>query len=88
MSRRHTVMLFALAAIWGASFMFIKVAVRELEPLNRLRLGIRKNSGDYLVDAELPRDGVSRSLRVAGEHHDPYALRVKSTNRLGRALRQ
>jgi drug/metabolite transporter (DMT)-like permease len=33
MSRRHTIMLFALAAIWGASFMFIKVAVRELEPL-------------------------------------------------------
>jgi drug/metabolite transporter (DMT)-like permease len=32
MSRRHTIMLFALAAIWGASFMFIKVAVRELEP--------------------------------------------------------
>ncbi len=33
MSRRHTVMLVALAAIWGASFMFIKVAVRELEPV-------------------------------------------------------
>jgi drug/metabolite transporter (DMT)-like permease len=33
MSRRHTVMLVVLAAIWGASFMFIKVAVRELEPV-------------------------------------------------------
>ena len=31
-SRRHLVMLIALAAIWGASFMFIKVAVRELAP--------------------------------------------------------
>ncbi len=31
-SRRHAVMLVALAAIWGASFMFIKVAVRELDP--------------------------------------------------------
>ena len=30
--RRHLIMLLALAAIWGASFMFIKVAVRELEP--------------------------------------------------------
>jgi hypothetical protein len=30
MSRRHLVMLLVLSAIWGASFMFIKVAV-ELE---------------------------------------------------------
>lgn len=33
MSRRHVLMLLCLAAIWGASFMFIKVAVRELEPI-------------------------------------------------------
>ena len=32
MSRRHAVMLIALAAIWGSSFMFIKVAVRALAP--------------------------------------------------------
>jgi drug/metabolite transporter (DMT)-like permease len=32
MSRRHLLMLAVLSAIWGASFMFIKVAVRELEP--------------------------------------------------------
>jgi drug/metabolite transporter (DMT)-like permease len=32
MSRRHLVMLLALSAIWGASFLFIKVGVRELEP--------------------------------------------------------
>jgi drug/metabolite transporter (DMT)-like permease len=31
-SRRHVVTLLALSAIWGASFMFIKVGVRELEP--------------------------------------------------------
>jgi drug/metabolite transporter (DMT)-like permease len=31
-SRRHLVMLLVLAAIWGSSFMFIKVAVRELAP--------------------------------------------------------
>ena len=32
MSRRHLVMLLALSSIWGASFLFIKVGVRELEP--------------------------------------------------------
>jgi drug/metabolite transporter (DMT)-like permease len=32
MSRRHALMLALLALIWGASFMFIKVAVRELDP--------------------------------------------------------
>jgi drug/metabolite transporter (DMT)-like permease len=31
-ARRHPLMLLALAAIWGASFMFIKVAARELSP--------------------------------------------------------
>src|SRR4249920_422438 len=33
MTRRSTAMLLALALIWGASFMFIKVAVREIDPL-------------------------------------------------------
>jgi drug/metabolite transporter (DMT)-like permease len=32
MSRRQLTMLLVLSLIWGASFMFIKVAVRELEP--------------------------------------------------------
>jgi drug/metabolite transporter (DMT)-like permease len=32
MSRRHLLMLLALSAIWGSSFMFIKVGVEELEP--------------------------------------------------------
>ena len=43
MSRRHVTMLLALAALWGASFMFIKVGVRELDPLTlvgfRMALG-------------------------------------------------
>jgi drug/metabolite transporter (DMT)-like permease len=42
-SRRHSLMLLALAALWGASFMFIKVGVRELAPATlicfRLALG-------------------------------------------------
>jgi drug/metabolite transporter (DMT)-like permease len=33
MSRRHLGMLVALSAIWGASFMFIKVALRDLDPI-------------------------------------------------------
>ena len=42
MSRRNLVMLLALAAIWGASFMFIKIAVRELTPATLIvgRLGL------------------------------------------------
>jgi len=40
MRRRHVVMLIALGAIWGASFMFIKVAVRELEPITLVWLRI------------------------------------------------
>jgi drug/metabolite transporter (DMT)-like permease len=41
-SRRHVLMLAVLALVWGASFMFIKICVRELEPttLVCLRLGI------------------------------------------------
>jgi drug/metabolite transporter (DMT)-like permease len=43
MSRRHLTMLLALAALWGASFMFIKVGDRELEPITlvgfRMALG-------------------------------------------------
>ena len=42
MSRRHLVMLLALSSIWGASFLFIKVGVRELEPatLILVRVGL------------------------------------------------
>src|SRR4051812_41043225 len=43
MSRRHLTMLVALSALWGASFMFIKVGDRELEPITlvgfRMALG-------------------------------------------------
>src|SRR5919201_1557011 len=43
MSRRHLAMLITLGALWGASFMFIKVGDRELEPITlvgfRMALG-------------------------------------------------
>ncbi len=32
MSRPHLIMLLALAAIWGVSFLFIEIASRELAP--------------------------------------------------------
>jgi drug/metabolite transporter (DMT)-like permease len=44
MSRRHLVMLLGLAAIWGSSFMFIKIAVRDIPPstavLGRIGIGM------------------------------------------------
>ena len=41
MSRRHLLMLAALAALWGSSFMFIAIALRDLAPstLILLRMG-------------------------------------------------
>lgn len=42
MSRRHLTMLLALAALWGASFMFIKIGDRELQPITLVafRMGL------------------------------------------------
>lgn len=42
MNRRYGIMLVALALIWGSSFMFIKIAVRELTPATLIvgRLGL------------------------------------------------
>src|SRR3954471_14551553 len=42
MRRKNLIMLLGLAAIWGASFMFIKVAVREISPATLIagRLGL------------------------------------------------
>jgi drug/metabolite transporter (DMT)-like permease len=42
MNRRYGVMLIALALIWGSSFMFIKIAVRDLTPSTLIlgRLGL------------------------------------------------
>ncbi len=42
MTRRYGIMLVALALIWGSSFMFIKIAVRDLTPATLIlgRLGL------------------------------------------------
>jgi drug/metabolite transporter (DMT)-like permease len=62
MSRRHLLMLLALAAVWGASFMFIKICVRELAPttLVCLRLGIGALA---LAPFAVARTGARRFIR-------------------------
>jgi drug/metabolite transporter (DMT)-like permease len=66
MSRRHLAMLVALSAIWGASFMFIKVGVRELDPIAlvaaRVTLGAVSLAPVLLLT--LGREGL-RQLRAA-----------------------
>jgi drug/metabolite transporter (DMT)-like permease len=76
MSRLYLPMLISLAAIWGASFMFIKVAGRELEPTTMM-FG-RTTLAALLLVAFLAarvgaRDAATR-LRRAGLA--PYALGV------------
>jgi drug/metabolite transporter (DMT)-like permease len=60
-------MLLALAALWGASFMFIKIGVRELEPATlvcvRLAIGALTLAPVALVT--LGRRAVVRELRAA-----------------------
>src|ERR687887_1337149 len=62
MSRRHFVMLIGLAALWGASFMFIKVGDRELHPITLV--GFRMALGALtLVPIVLVRVGARETLR-------------------------
>jgi drug/metabolite transporter (DMT)-like permease len=62
MNRRHLAMLLGLAALWGASFMFIKVGDRELHPITLV--GFRMALGALtLVPIVLATVGVRRTLR-------------------------
>ncbi len=61
MSRRDTLLLLLLSAIWGASFLFIKVSVDVLEP-SVVALG-RVALGALLLLALLPRRGGLRPLK-------------------------
>jgi drug/metabolite transporter (DMT)-like permease len=67
MSRRHLLFLLVLSALWGASFMFIKVGVRELSPstLIFLRLGIGALVLAPIALARLGRVRLGRELRTA-----------------------
>ncbi|HXZ57313.1 MAG TPA: DMT family transporter [Gaiellaceae bacterium] len=66
MSRqRNLVMLLALAGIWGASFMFIKIAVRELTPATLIvgRLGLAALTLGLLVPFAVGTRETLRQLR-------------------------
>jgi drug/metabolite transporter (DMT)-like permease len=58
-------MLLALAAIWGSSFMFIKIAVREVEPgfLVVTRLWLAAITLAFLVSRRLPLREAWRQIR-------------------------
>ena len=65
MNRRHLAMLIALALIWGASFLFIKVAVRELTPATLItgRLGLAALTLAALVPFMVGTGETARQLR-------------------------
>jgi drug/metabolite transporter (DMT)-like permease len=64
-NRRYLVMLLALAAIWGASFLFIKVGVRELTPATLIvgRLGLAALTLAALIPAAVGTRETLRQLR-------------------------
>src|SRR5947207_4181901 len=59
-------MLLALAAIWGASFLFIKVAVRELTPATLIvgRLGLAAITLALLLPFAVGMRETARQLRA------------------------
>ena len=65
MNRRHLAMLIGLALIWGASFMFIKVALRELEPATLIlgRLGLAALTLAIVVPLAIGRRATVEELR-------------------------
>ena len=94
MSRRHLLMLLALASLWGASFMFIKICVRELAPttLVCLRLGI---GSLVLAPFAFARLGLRRFVRETRSALGPRLcqslVRMAATQRLrfqGREIKE
>lgn len=62
MSRRHLGMLLVLGALWGASFMFIKIGDRELQPITLV--GFRMALGTLtLIPIVLLTVGARRTMR-------------------------
>src|SRR5215211_2570800 len=71
MDRRSWLMLLALAAIWGASYMFIKIAVRDLSPamvaFSRIALAAIVLAGFAAMRGELGgMSGRARTLVLVG----------------------
>src|SRR3954466_12125768 len=67
MRRKNLVMLLGLAAIWGASFMFIKVAVREISPATLIagRLGLAALTLALLLPFTVGMRGTGQQLRAS-----------------------
>jgi drug/metabolite transporter (DMT)-like permease len=70
MSRRHLVMLAALAALWGSSFMFIEIALRDLAPSTLILL--RMAGGAVTLAAYVALTG--RSFRALAPYARPLAV--------------
>ena len=70
MSRRHLLMLVGLAAIWGSSFLFIEIALRDLAPSTLILL--RMGSGALTLAAYVALTG--RSFRPLRRYVRPLAL--------------
>jgi drug/metabolite transporter (DMT)-like permease len=66
MARRNAAMLVALSLIWGASFLFIKVAVRDLAPASLIlgRLGLAALTLALIAAVLLGREQTLRELRA------------------------
>jgi drug/metabolite transporter (DMT)-like permease len=62
MTRTHTAMLLALAAIWGAAFMLIEIALRDLAPVTVAAGRIAFAAGTLVVIAVARRAHVVRPL--------------------------
>ena len=60
--RGYLTLLLAVALIWGASFMFIKVAVEEMEPATAMALRLAF-AGLFLVPFLLLQEGVRRTVK-------------------------
>ena len=70
MSRRHLLMLLALAAIWGSSFMFIEIALRDLAPSTLILF--RMGSGAIALAVYIKATG--RSFTALLPYARPLAL--------------
>ena len=80
MSRRYPAMLAAVALLWGASFMFIKIAVRELAPATlvagRIGIGALTLAAHRPVPRRRPRD-------VDGDPREPRLARRRRSRQHG-----
>ncbi len=68
MSRSYVLLIGSLAAVWGASYLFIKVAVRDFPPaaMIEIRLGVAGILLALFLVARIGWRGALRELRAAG----------------------